>query len=185
MLRPFQVQVHQSRMVLTPQGEAACAIPFRARLAYREVAGAANRTTLIAAVVPATAVTSHSVFCLKGELPPDHQLVLAALLNGYVANFLVRLRVSTHVTATIMSKLRVPLVPPSSPAFARLQRLAAALTEAPDPETHPAHASLQAAVASAYALDATDFARVLETFPLVPRTVRDDCLRRFVEGGGR
>jgi len=181
MLRPFQVHVHLSRMALTPDGEASCAIPFRARLAYREVAGATNRTTLIAAIVPATAVTSHSVFCLKGDMPGDHQLVLAALLNSYVANFLVRLRVTTHVTATIMSKLRVPLVAPSSPTFARLRRLAAALTETADVESHPAHAALQATVARLYELDAPSFTRVLETFPLVPRGVRDECFRKFVQ----
>jgi hypothetical protein len=36
----------------------------RARLAYRDVASATNRLTLIAAVIPARAATTHTLFCL-------------------------------------------------------------------------------------------------------------------------
>src|SRR4030095_1735587 len=37
----------------------------RPRLAYREVAAATNRLTLIAAIVPASVVTTHTIFCLR------------------------------------------------------------------------------------------------------------------------
>ena len=81
----------------------------RPRLAYREVAAATNRTTLIAAVVPAGAVTVHTIFCCRARLADVDTAALCALLNSYVANYLVRRWVTTHVTATVMSRLPVPV----------------------------------------------------------------------------
>ena len=94
----------------------------RARLAFRDVASATNRTTLIAAIVPAGAVTTHTVFCLRSPLDASDQLVLCAMLNSYIANFLVRLRVTTHVTLAVMNRLPVPRPPAGS---ALLRRIAA------------------------------------------------------------
>ena len=92
----------------------------RFRLAYRDVASATNRTTLIAAIVPARTVTVHTVFCLQSRLALDAQRVLCALLNSYPANYLVRRRVTTHVTASIIGRLPVPLVTRASPLFDEL-----------------------------------------------------------------
>src|SRR5690606_20334406 len=60
------------------------------RLAYRDVAAASNRLTLIAAIVPAGAVTVHTAFCLRTGMPMRDQRVLMALLNRHGANHLVR-----------------------------------------------------------------------------------------------
>ena len=68
------------------------ALPQRARLAYRDVASATNRLTLIAAIIPARAVTTHTLFCLRTRLPMVEQHVLCALLNSFVANYLIRLQ---------------------------------------------------------------------------------------------
>ena len=38
---------------------------MRPRLAYRDVAGATNQLTLIAALLPAGCVSTHTVFCLR------------------------------------------------------------------------------------------------------------------------
>src|SRR5207245_1215623 len=46
------------------------------RLAYRDVASATNRLTLIAAVLPAQCVSTHTVFCLRTPLPIDAQHLL-------------------------------------------------------------------------------------------------------------
>ena len=40
----------------------------RARLAYRDVASPSNVVTLIAAIVPAGVVTTHTLFCLRTPL---------------------------------------------------------------------------------------------------------------------
>jgi hypothetical protein len=146
------------------------------------VSGAANRLTLIDAIVPAEAVTTHTVFCLKTVLPLDAQYVLCALLNSYVANYLIRMRVSSHVTASLMARLRVPVVTAEMPEFDRLQAAARTLATGDcEVETSAAYAALQALAARLYGLSRPDFAHVLETFPLVPRSTRQACLAAFTE----
>ena len=97
---PFRVSLDRCRLELNPEA-ARRTIPQRARLAYRDVASATNRLTLIAAIIPPRAVTTHTLFCLKTRLTLAEQHVLCALLNSFVANYLIRLRVNTHVTATL------------------------------------------------------------------------------------
>jgi hypothetical protein len=143
----------------------------RARVAYRDVAGAGNRTTLIAALVPAGVVTTHTVFCLKNRLPRDEQLFVCALLNSYVANYLVRQRVGTHVTTALVGSLPLPRLPRDSPDFCRIvSRVERLLAE---PSDAVVLAELQGAVARLYHIDEAVFRGILETFPLVPQVDRD------------
>jgi hypothetical protein len=155
----------------------------RARLAYREVASASNRMTLIAAIVPAGTLTTHTLFCLKTLLDEEAQLFLCGVLNTYVANYLIRMRVTTHVTAAIISRLPVPRPARSDPRFAAVVSDARALTQAEDPERL---AGLNATVASLYRLTGPEFEYVTGTFPLVPLADRSLALRRFAAraGGG-
>ena len=126
-------------------------VPRRARLAYRDVASATNRLTLIAAIVPARAVTTHTLFCLRTPLPLPHQRVLCALLNSYVANYLIRLRVNTHVTVSLVSRLPVPVLQPDHPLFARLAACAEALALGAGPaEEMEEYAEIQAIAAHLY-----------------------------------
>ena len=155
-------------------------VPRRARLAYRDVASATNRLTLIAAIVPARAVTTHTLFCLKTPLPLEAQHVLCGLLNSYVANYLVRFRVNTHVTASLMSRLPVPFVESDDPAFDRIAALVRTLLKGQTPvEEMEEYAELQAIVAQLYGLTSGEFEHVLSTFPLVPELVRSRALARF------
>jgi hypothetical protein len=147
------------------------------RLAYREVAAATNRTTLIAAIVPAGAVTVHTVFCCRTRLSGEDAAALCALLNSYVANYLVRRWVTTHVTASVMARLPVPL--PDAATRQRLARYARALARRRSPSIE---ADCQALCVRAYRLDADDFVHVLETFPIVERASRDAALSAFTRG---
>jgi hypothetical protein len=151
----------------------------RARLAFRDVASATNRMTLIAAIVPAGAVTTHTVFCLRSSLHASDQLVLCAILNSYIANFLVRLRITTHVTLAVMNWLPVPRPRAGSALYAELLRCARAL--AGNPADADASAGLHAAAASAYGLTEQELAHVLASFPLVARDDRAVVLERFRE----
>jgi hypothetical protein len=145
----------------------------RPRLAYRDVAGAANRLTLVAAVLPAGCVSVHTVFCLRSPFRlADHHL-LCGLFNSFVLNYLVRLRVSTHVTTAIVEALPVPTRDQAPHAMRRIAALARARARRPDPA---ADAALQAQVAALYQLSAAEFAHVLDTFPLIPKTARDAAL---------
>jgi hypothetical protein len=149
--------------------------PFdRPRLGYREVAASTNRLTLIAAMIPSGAVTTHTIFCLKNALDLDAQWFLCGVFNSFVANYLVRLRGGTHVTSSAIARLPVP-----RPHWTGVQQIAAlARTLAASEDlTGADYVRLQAAVARLYRLDPSAFEHVLDTFPLVPPAIRESCSR--------
>jgi len=180
-IEPFRVAIAGSRLEVRPSAMADLRVPRRARLAYRDVASATNRLTLIAAIVPARAVTTHTLFCLRTPLALPRQRVLCALLNSYVANYLIRLRVNTHVTVSLMSRLPVPVVEPAHRLFTRLTVCAEALALGTRPaEEMEEYAEIQAIAAHLYGLSPTHFEHVLSTFPLVPSEIRQRALQRFI-----
>ena len=176
---PFRVYLDRSRHQL--KTDAPDRVPRRARLAYRDVASATNRLTLIAAIVPPRAVTTHTLFCLKTPLSPDAQHVLCGLLNSFVANYLVRLRVNTHVTASLISRLHVPFMNHADPAFLRIQTLVRELVRSDKPEETDEYVELQAVAGHVYGLSERDFEHVLATFPLISSTTKDRVMRCFVD----
>ncbi len=151
----------------------------RARLAYRDVASATNRLSLIAAIVPAGVVTTHTVFCLKDVLDEVSQHYLCGLFNSYVANYLIRPRITTHVGAAIISCLPAPRPARTDVAFRRLGMLAASLAK--DPSNDDRTAKLQAAAARVYGVTEAQFAHILDTFPLVPVEARRAAMRAFCD----
>jgi hypothetical protein len=174
----FRASIDGCRYQLRP--DAVVRIPRRPRLAYRDIASATNRLTLIAAIIPAEAVTTHTLFCLKTPLATDAQHVLCALLNGFVANYLIRLRVNTHVTVSLVSRLRVPVLDRDSRTFRRLSTLAQTLMHSPAAaEQQPEYAELQGIVARLYGLTDSELAHVLSTFPLIPNEVKAAAIAHF------
>jgi hypothetical protein len=151
----------------------------RARLGYREVASSTNRLTLIAAVIPAGVVTTHTIFCLRHwpGMPADLDWFLCGMFNSFVANYLVRLRGGTHLPAATIHQLPVPMLPAGSSRFERVTTLARDAGR----DTR-ARASLQAIAADAYGLDADDFAHVLRSFPLVAEQERKAAMASFQHG---
>jgi hypothetical protein len=141
------------------------------------VASPSNRLTLISAIVPAGVLTTHTVFCSREEVEEDVLLYLCGMLNSFVANYLVRLQVGTHVTVSMMARLPVPRPARDSGAFgtivSRVKRLGASLDD------WAAAAELQAAAAHLYGLGRDDFAHVLESFPLVSLAEREAALQAF------
>ncbi len=149
----------------------------RPRLAYRDVAASTNKLTLIAAVVPAGVVTTHTLFCLKDDLDSDAQQFLCGVFNSLVANYLVRLRVSTHVTVAIIERLAVPVVSTESAEFREIAELASALAQRPDDVE--GYVRLQVAVARLYRLADIELQHILGTFPLVDASCRAAVLAAF------
>jgi hypothetical protein len=149
----------------------------RARLGYREVAASTNRTTLIAAMIPAGAVTTHTIFCMREPRDEAVHWFLCGVFNSYVANYLVRLRGGTHVPAAVIHQLPVPVPVRESEAFSQIVRLSRAAAAAPDDVG--IRAELQARVTRTYELREEDFQWVLTTFPLVPEVERDAALTAF------
>lgn len=179
-IQPFAVDVSRSGHYL-PRSAARRLLPGRpferTRLAYRDVASATNRLTLIAAVVPAGAVTTHTLFCLRDAVDDPLRDYLCAVLNSYVANYLVRSRVSTHVTVSIVERLPAPVPGRDSRLFLELGDLARRLGD--DPRDEVAHARLQGLAARLYRLTHAEYAHVLATFPLVHTRERELALGAF------
>jgi hypothetical protein len=99
-------------------------------------------------------------------------------------NYLVRFRVNTHVTASLMSRLPVPFVAPDDAAFDQIGGLVRALLSGRAPvEEMEEYAELQALVARVYGLSSKELEHVLSTFPLVPRAFRSQVLHSFVDIG--
>jgi hypothetical protein len=148
----------------------------RARLAYRDVASATNRVTFIAAVLPGGCVSTHTVFCLRTPLTSRAQHFLCGLFNSLVVNYLVRLRVTTHVTTATVERLPIPVQEHAPAAFAEIAALARLLSRRRD---RTAFARLNARAAELYQLSAEEFDHVLRTFPLIPIDERTHALSLF------
>ena len=179
-IQPFTVDVPSARHHVDPliAERLLGRRPFDAnRVAYRDVAAATNRLTLIAAVLPAGTVTTHTLFCLRTPLDDEAQHFVAGMLNSFVANYLVRLRVTTHVTVSIVERLPLPKPLPSSREFRLIAATARAL--AAGRGSNGEQAGLQAAAARLYGLDREAFAHVLSTFPLVDEALRAASLHAF------
>jgi hypothetical protein len=152
------------------------------RLGYRDVSGVGNTRSLIAAIVPAGAVTIHTVLCLRTAVPLEQQHFLCGLFNSYVLNAVVRLLMGGHVTTSLVEDLPVP--PWRGDARDRvIALLAGELSSRPDDRA--ARAALEAHVAGLYGLDEGMFAHVLEGFPLVDRHERDGAAAAFGRLRGR
>jgi len=179
-IEPFTVRVDRSALRISERAAGrlldAATTFARARLAYRDVASSTNRLSLIAAVLPAGVVTTHSLFCLKTWLSADSQAFLCAMLNSYVANYLVRQVMTTHLGSATVEALRVPKPPYDSPAFQHIVELSHLLRNEPSP---PHYARLQALAAMCYGLTVADFAHVLDTFPLIDKAARHAALDEF------
>jgi hypothetical protein len=183
-LDPFRARIDETPLVI-PRHVAATLLDaertfLRPRLAYRDVASATNRLTLIAARLPAGVVTTHTVFCLKTPLSIPRQYALLALLNSLVVNYLVRLQVTTHVTAGVMARIPVPRPGDRTRTFRVLSSLARSLerTSMADPD----YVRLNTLVARLYGLTDDQYAHVVGTFPLLPANLRASCLRDYEDG---
>ena len=183
-LSPFHVDIARSEYGLP--GKTAPALldqstTFgRNRIAYRDVASATNKLTLIAAMLPRGTVSTHTVFCLKTPLDERSQWCLLALLNSFVANYLVRLRVTTHVTTALMARLPVPRPAAGDRPFARLADLASHVAGSELSQCSDEYAEINAIAAGLYSLTADEYAHILETFPLIPQTLRAECLSTYI-----
>jgi hypothetical protein len=172
---PFGVRLEECELRVTkPGGLPGTAVREavrRHRLAYRDVASATNRLTLISAIVPPGAVTVHTLHCLRDPMPLDDQVVLCCMLNSFAANFLVRLWVTTHLGTATVERLPVPRPPAASRATVRLRQLGRDLLEAGG-RNPAAYAEAQGLAALLYGLTPGEFTLVLESFPLVDADVK-------------
>ncbi len=184
-LRPFGVDLSAPTFRIREQAVARL-LPARdferPRLAYRDVASASNRQTLIAAILPAGCVSTHTISRLRTPLPLAAQHLLCGLFNSLVINYFVRLRITTHVTTGVVEHLPIPRRDSAPPICREIAALARHIARRRDPG---AAARLDARVAELYQLGADELRHVLGTFPLVPMADRDAVLKVYLARNGR
>jgi hypothetical protein len=128
-------------------------------------------------MLPASTVTTHTIFCLREAVPLEEQWCLCGLLNSFVANYLVRLRGGTHVPAAVMHHLPVPRPSAATGAFDRIAGWSKHLAKCP--EDARVLARLHAGCARAYGTTLSELRHILSTFPLVSEGVRSAVLDAF------
>lgn len=176
LVDPYHLRVGEARAFISPPvarrllGDRI----ERPRLGYREVASATNRLTLIAAMIPAGVVTTHTIFCSRSDADETLHWFLCGIFNSFTANYLVRRRGGTHVPAAVIHQLPVPRPARHSNVFTRIAALA---RRARDDDA--ARAEIHGLSAIAYGLEEEDVIHVLGTFPLVRDRERADALREF------
>jgi len=151
-IQPFETDASAARFRIS-EVAAAIALPSRPfahpRLAYRDISAVGNRHALIAAVIPAGIVTTHTIFCLKTPLPLEQQHFLCACFNSEILNRFVRLLMGGHLTTSLVEGLPVPSWTGSA-TQRRIARLARHLgTRA---RAAPAHQSTRSTSALAHLL---------------------------------
>jgi methylase of polypeptide subunit release factors len=182
LLSPFRVDVDAAAFGIparTAAGLVDGSTLRRSRIGYRDVASATNKLTLIAAMLPSGTVSTHTVFVLKQALDEAAQWCLLGLLNSLVANYLIRLRVTTHVTTATMARLPMPRPAAESPEFKTVVAISRGLSLTGIGEGADDYVRLNAVAARLYGLTSDQFAYVLGTFPLLPAGLRDRCLAAF------
>jgi hypothetical protein len=175
-LRPFGIAFAAVERFIPPD-TAATLLDARssfgvARVCYRDVASFSNRLTLIAALLPAGTVSTHTVFCAKQSLPAVDAWCLVGLLNSLVANYLVRLQMSTHVTTALMARLPLPRPKPGSRELLEVATLAERLSTSSIESDVDAYRRLNAVVMGLYGLSAEEYRHIVSTFPLLPEDLR-------------
>ncbi|TAK15024.1 MAG: hypothetical protein EPO35_08585 [Acidobacteria bacterium] len=136
-IQPFACDAASARFRITSSA-AVRALPDRpfdqARLAYRDISAVGNRHALIAAIVPAGVVTTHTIFCLKTPLPIEQQQFLCACFNSEILNRFVRLLMGGHLTTSLVEGLPIPRWTGSA-RQRRIARLAARMRAPAHPST--------------------------------------------------
>jgi N-6 DNA Methylase/Eco57I restriction-modification methylase len=180
-LAPFHVDLTRSTLGL-PRRVAVSLLDesasfARSRIAYRDVASATNKLTLIAAMLPAGTVSTHTVFCQKTPLEDEAQWCLLGLMNSLVANYLVRLQVTTHVTTALMARLPVPK--PAGPIREHIAALSRSLATTGTDAAPDSYAKLNTLAAREYGVSRDEYAFIVESFPLLPAALRERCIEAY------
>jgi hypothetical protein len=171
------------------------------RIGICDVTASGNERSILAALLAKETGAGHSVnTCQIVEHEPSGAiLVLLAVLNSFVFDFIMRFRLVLHASPFLLAQAPVPRVTRAHPAYAALLLPALRLScttpayapfwdETVDRERLPLpvpwrqslaaldsverarlRAEIDAAVADLYGLATADFAYILTTFPLLDR----------------
>lgn len=171
------------------------------RLAFRDVSASTNERTIIATVLPPDVFCPHTMSVEKvTDFSQAIRLYIVAILNSFVVDYVVRQRVTGHVSFFYIYQLPVPRLTEKDSAFAPIvERAAKLICTTPEYDdlaaevglgshaagvTNPTEreqlrAELDAMIAHLYGLTEIELTHILGTFPLVEQRVKDNVLTEF------
>jgi hypothetical protein len=175
------------------------------RLAFRDIARTSDEHTMIAMIAPPDVVFGHTAAVERTPWarPDETALLLCALLNSFVLDWLARQKAAAHLSLYLVGSLPVPAFAPGDAAFLARAALRLSCSHAgygqlwqaqagqawdgpvltDDTARWTLRAAMDAVVARAYGLDRDQYQRVLasfshRSFPAAPAL----CLAAFDQG---
>jgi hypothetical protein len=176
------------------------------RLAYRAVSANTNERSFIATILPKLVFCPHTMGLedvRSSSLSAKSRLVAVSLFNSFCCDWLIRQRITNHLSFFFVYQLPIPRLTSEDASFRPLvERAARLIGTAPEFDellqdvfgpkaTHKTHgvsepkerqtlrAEIDALVARIYDLTEDEFAHILSTFPLVSDDVKSQTLKAY------
>ena len=111
--------------------------PSRYRVGWCDVAAARNERSLVAALIPPGVICGHTVPTMT--FPADYEwtyMTWLSIANSFCADYLLRSRVTLHMSMTVLDSLPFPRYPVDHPLVNQLVPLALRLTCTSPEMTH-------------------------------------------------
>lgn len=178
------------------------------RFGFRDIARSSDERSMLCAILPRKVFAGNTLNLLRpmrdefhggrwrevATLKPLEMLYVVAVFNSFVADWLLRQRISAHLTMFQVYQLPLPRLTEADPRLLPIANRAAKLTctspefddlaksvglgshrkGVTDPEARAQlRAEIDGLVAHLYGLTEEEFAHVLGTFPVVPEPVRE------------
>ena len=178
----------------------------RYRLAFRDVAASTNERSFICTVLPRNIFCPHTMSLenvCQSNLDQHSRLLLVSMLNSLFCDWLIRQRMTNHLSFFLVYQLPIPRLTAAHPDFLPLAERAARLVgTAPEFDdllkeifgksaTHKTHgvtdpqarltlrAQIDALVARLYDLTLEEFQHILSTFPLVDEATKSQTFNAY------
>ncbi len=170
------------------------------RLVHRRIARNTDQRSLIACILPKNKFCADTAQTVKNILPYKVTIYIATLFNSFVNDYQIRHRITAHCDMHFMCSLKIPRLKEGDKYFQEIVENAAKLictTEefeqlakevgigshkngvTEEAERMAIRAKLDAIVAHLYELTPTEFQHILNTFPLVPESVKIATLKAY------
>ncbi len=175
------------------------------RVGFRDVASSTNERTMIATVLPKYIFCPHTMSLenvCTSSLDEKTRLFIVAIFNSFISDYLIRQRITAHVSFFFVYNLPIPRLPATDPIFNEIVRRAAQLIcTTPDyddlraelnatgfkdlqGQTDPKQraqlrAELDAIIAHLYDLTNEELEHILNTFPLVEKQIKEQVINEF------
>jgi hypothetical protein len=169
------------------------------RLGFRDIASSTNERGMIASLLPQNTFAGNTVIIQNGEIESDYKWILLSVFNSYIFDWLIRLKITSHLNMFYVYQMPMPKVPDSRTLRVLIINSAKLMCNSPEFDTLAKQvglknwnegvknknariqlrAELDAVVAQLYGLSEEEFTHVLSTFPIVDDGVKNKSLEEF------